>query len=85
MPRLCMFKYTTHTFITEAIYLVTQVQLLLMTVTVKINDLKFNTPTPMHTIPTIKTEAFRLVACVKLFKRNVKVKLMAFAVISYSY
>ena len=39
----------------------------------------------MHIIPTFITEAFRLVACVQLFKRTVKVKVTAYTVITYSY
>ena len=40
---------------------------------------------PIHATPTFITEAFHLVACVQLFKRNVKVKVMAYTVIAYSY
>ena len=45
----------------------------------------FDTPTPMHTTPTIITEAFHLVACVQLFKGIIKVKVTAYTVIAYSY
>ena len=84
---ICMFMYATPTFITKALRLVTQVQLLLMTVTVnqRLIQCWFDMPTPTHTIPTIITKAFRLVACVQLFKRNVKVKVTVCTAIAYSY
>ena len=41
--------------------------------------------TQMHITSTFVTEAFRLAASVQQFKRNVKVKLMAYTVIAYSY
>ena len=41
--------------------------------------------TPTCTRLIIITEAFRLVACVQLLKRNVKVKVMAYTIIAYSY
>ena len=40
---------------------------------------------PMHITPTFITEALRFVACVQLFKRNVKVKVTAYTAIAYSY
>ena len=40
--------------------------------------------TPMHTTPTIITEAFRFVAVYSCLKRNVKVTLMAYTAIAYS-
>ena len=40
---------------------------------------------PIHTTPTFITEVLHLVACVQLFKRNVKVKVTASTAIAYSY